>query len=242
MSEIDNIYKALIDSGIEISGEISSDPFNQSTYFVFVPTWRDKRNRQVPSNALLMSTVAKLAESGISLRFLLTDKMEGDIEAGLRATLLHEFGAFLRNVFLTVSGKAAHIWLDQKREITEPERSALRTHAGRFLATFSIDAQSVQSLTSGRIPSISVTLKLLRFLAPIHQQGLADEFVKRGFEVPSTNWLSRRLDSLRKSGDIVRTNDHRYALTLAGLKRLGSSKSRQSPDIIRMLALAAGHR
>jgi hypothetical protein len=242
MSDISTIYSTLIESGIEISGEISSDPFAEDTYFVFVPTWRDKRNRQVPSNALLSSAITKLAASGITLRFLLTDKMEGDIEAGLRATLLHEFGGLIRNVFLTISGKAAHIWLDQKRDISETEKSALRLRAGRFLSTFSIDAQSIQSLTSGRIPSVSATLKLLRLFAPISQQRLAEEFVKRGFELPSENWLSRRLDSLRKSGDIVRTSDELYALTLSGIKRLGSSKNKQSPDVVRVLALAAGRR
>ncbi|MFZ5636433.1 MAG: hypothetical protein ACOY82_07570 [Pseudomonadota bacterium] len=242
MSEIADIYRALAEAGIEISGEVTSDPFIQDTFFAFVPTWRDKRNRQVPSNALLSSAITKLADSGIRLRFLLTDKMEGDIEAGLRATLLHEFGGCIRNVFLTISGKAAHVWLDQKREISETERSAIRLHAGRFLETFSIAAQSIQSLTSGRVASVSVTLKLIRLFAPISQQRLADEFVKKGFDLPSSTWLSRRLDSLRKSGDIVRTDDHQYALTLSGIKRLGSSKNKQSPDVIRVLALAAGRR
>lgn len=240
MSDMKTIYTLLLQNGIEITGEISHDPHGDRKYFAFVPTSRNKKNHQVPSNKKLWEIADELKKLGVELQFLLTDETGGDIEAGLRATLIHEFGGAVRNVFMTTSGKVAHVWLDLKREISEAERNAIRVQSGRFLSKFTIQVQSIQPLSSGRVPSSTTILKLLRIISPADQKSLFNEIINRNFEIPSSNWLSRKLDGLRKSGDIVRMDNGTYALSLSGIKRLGSSKSRSSPDIARVLALGAG--
>ena len=106
------------------------------------------------------------------------------------------------------------------------------------LKLYGLSLQDIRLTTLENLPSRFACLRILRTIAPANLQMLKTEIESREFSVPSKSWLSKLLDTLRKNGLVLRQKNQNYALTLNGLKSLGTSKKRNSPDITRMLALS----
>jgi hypothetical protein len=236
-SEIGEFLEA---RGISVVGEIIEDPHRPRFFLVFVKVVRDKDNRQIPSNIRLNTLKAEALDSGWQLEFLLTDAHSDDAEAGLRATLIHGFGDSVRNVFLSIKGKAAYVWLDQKRDIGEDLRNEIWLKASQFLSNVGLETQSVSALSGQNLPGKLVVLRSIRQLSPVSLQMLAGHLAERGFSVPSEDWLRRRLEVFRKAGEVVWIQGGKYGLSSYSLSKLGTSKNRNSPDLSRLLALAKG--
>lgn len=180
----------------------------------------------------------RLAEQGVGVEFLLTDAHAQDVEAGLRATLLHAFGGSVRNVFASVQGPKASIWIEPKHQLAEDELSAIKNRASKFLDEVGVRLEFLTTTVDENLPSVYLCLRVIRQHAPIDPLKLTELLRVRGFVIPSDDWLLRRLDAMRRSGRLVRQDGGRYSLTLAALRDLGTVKGRSSPDISRLLALA----
>ncbi|WP_312315625.1 hypothetical protein [Stenotrophomonas sp.] len=233
------VVRHLTDAGIPVSGTAVRDSETAGSFQVFVEFERDQRGRQIPSNAQLDSARASLFDLGVSVDFILTDALMRDAEAGLRASLLHSFGSIVRNSFLAKDGRDAYVWIVPKRQITAEEVVGITAKSRALLAEMGLNLSNMALTTGQNLPSKTRCLSMLRLVAPVTSDALAGHLREAGFVVPSADWMVRRLDGLRKAGQVVRLRSGLYTLTLQALKGLGTVKGRCSPDVARMLALAS---
>lgn len=240
MSDESELVEHLKALSVPITGSVVRDVLNAERFFVFVEVERNSKNLQSPSNKELGESRKTLNDLGYSIEYILVDGRSRDLESGLRATLLHTFGNDLRNVFLSTRANRATVWLDQKRKIDDETLSSLQRKSAVFLEQVGLVLESVMNQADQNLPSKLVCLKLLRLSAPQDPENFANIVRRHNFIVPSTDWMGRRLDSIRKSGEIVRRSDGKYALTLSCLRTLGTKRNRSSPDVERLLALARG--
>ncbi|MFZ6861378.1 hypothetical protein ACO0K7_01950 [Undibacterium sp. Ji67W] len=239
MSIGDEIQTRLSAMGIQCSGAIVRGEHGERHFLVHVPVKRNDENKQVPSNKKLHDAKSEFAENGIEIEFLLHDEFGKDIEAGLRATLLHSHGDSIRNSFLSMYNDIATVWIDPKKVLDDEELKKIRIESERYLAKFEIERVSFSLTTGQNLPTILVCLKTIRTLAPVSVKSLSESLILSGFSIPSEDWLKRRLDVIRKDGKIFfRRDDDTYVLSLKSLENLGTGRGRSSPDIKRLLALA----
>ena len=86
-----------------------------------------------------------------------------------------------------------------------------------------------------------VCLRYVRNLSPVTIETLMQKFRAANIAFGTEKDLSHTLDKLRKSEYLVRSKSKKYHMTSNGLNLLGSKFGSDSPDIIRMLALARGN-
>lgn len=221
----------------------STDPDSSGVAHVFIEIGRDSRNRQIPSNSTLLEAKAELLGLGHRVEFVLVDTKTRDLETGLRATLLMKYGQLVRNAFMSVEGQHITVWLDSKRALDTEEVASLTKTAELLLSAAGLGVVNVQTLSEGsNVPTNTSCLAMLREIAPATALRLSEKLREAGLVVPSDDWMGRKLDLLRKHGAIVRNPDGTFVLSAKSLSTLGTRKNRASPDIRRMLALAAGRR
>lgn len=238
MTDYSDISTRLAEMGIQSIGSIIEDPNSPKRYFVHVPVIRTADNKQEPSIRKLNEVQNVFGVDGIFIEFLLRDDHSQDIEAGLRATLLHAFANQIRNVFLSSSGSTAHVWLEPKKSLDDQTYSDIKRKVSQYLQGFEIKTGSIGTTTDADLPGGMACLRALRQIAPAPVYDLKAELENRGFTVPSTDWLKRKLEILRKANKVVWIADGQYALSLDSIRSLGTSKDAKSPDVLRMLSLA----
>lgn len=240
MHSTQEVERLLLDAGIPVSGSAIRNSGSQGfNYYVFVEVHRSARGRQEPTNTALDAVKTSLQNKGVLVEFVLTDGTTRDAESGLRATLLYSFRRMLRNVFLSTKVKDAFVWVVPKRRLNDTELDRIEAAARTFLASVGLKLNSITTTTGEDLPSRTRCLVMLRQAAPVTCSQLAALLRAKEFVVPSDDWLTRTLDALRKAGLVVRMKSGRYALSLQALKGLGTVKGRASPDVSRLLALAA---
>lgn len=237
MSESARIISFLELNQIGITGTVVRDNRPGNHYFVVVPVSRNSENKQIPTNKNLLEVKKQLEEQGLHIEFLLTDAGNQDIEAGLRATILHAFGNSIRNVFASISSGKANVWLESKHQLDDSKRAGIKNRASHFLNEVGIELSTIALVSEENLPSMYSCMTVIRQLSPIDIPHLNAALEAKGFVIPSQDWLTRRLDAMRRSGRIVRREDGKYLLTLQSLRSMGTSKNRKSPDISRLLAL-----
>ncbi len=238
MINASEVEEQLLAAGIPVTGAAVRGAEGDGAFHVFVEVRRDARGRREPSDAQLDNAKAMLHQAGVVVDFVLTDVTVRDAEAGLRAMLLHSFGASVRNCFLASHGRDAFVWIVPKRQIADVEHREIVERARSFLGDVGLVLQQLTSTTGENLPSKSRCLVSLRLSAPVAPPQLAQRLREEGFVVPSDDWMVRRLDVLRKGGMVIRMKSGNYALTLHALRSMGSVKGARSPDISRLLALA----
>jgi hypothetical protein len=238
MYDEQELLKILKDRGIVATGRIAEDIFQEANFFVFVEVIRNSENHQIPSNKTLNETKKYLKDEGVNVEFILTDAAGQDIEAGFRASILHSFGDFVRNAFLTVDGTDVGAWISPKTQIELDILSKIEEKTRVFLSNYDLNLSRLEYTSAANLPGKFFCLQMIRLMAPVKLDELTNALRQKRFTVPSENWMSRMLDSLRKGGFVFRRKSGDYVLTLAGLKALGTLKNGRSPDIVRMLALA----
>ncbi|SNB78021.1 MULTISPECIES: hypothetical protein [unclassified Agrobacterium] len=233
-----NIQYFLGERGIIAAGRIAKDAFKANRFVVFVDVTRDKENRQVPSNKLLNDIREQILKEGVTIEFVLTDATQQDIEAGYRASILHSFGEFVRNAFLTIDGKNVVAWIAPKVKIQTDVLPKIEDRTKLFLSNYELELSALEFTSDANLPGKFACLQVARLKSPFTVADLTQALLQKGFTIPSENWTTRILDNLRKSGFVIRQKSGRYVVTLSGLKALGTQKNRRSPDIGRVLALA----
>lgn len=237
MAEKIDLVNLLAQEGLSVQGAVIKDSSGNGQVFVYVPVRRNSEGHQVPSNRSLHRIQSSLLEEGLKVEFILTDSHSQDIEAGIRATMLHAFGDDVRNAFLSTEGCSATVWLEPKREISMATHSAIERKIRAFLREVGLELSSVLSTNSESLPSKFALLKALRHVAPADVAKLKAELILRGLTVPSEDWLRRKLDTLRKGDSIVRLGNGSYAIPAKTLDSLGTQRVGGSPDVARLLAL-----
>ena len=239
MSDAREIEGYLRAAEIPVSGSAIRGVEGSNFYYVFVEVRRDVRRRQVPTNSHLKAVKERLKEKGYLVDFLLKDATMRDVEAGLRATLLYSFGESLRNSFLSSRAKEAFVWVVPKRQLTDTELGEIGGKARLFLDEVGLTLAEITTTSGENLPSKTRCIAMLRQVAPATSAELAGLLREADFVVPSDDWMTRRLDVLRKAGLVVRMKSGRYALSLRSLKGLGTVKGHSSADLSRLLALAS---
>ncbi|WP_152984258.1 hypothetical protein [Stenotrophomonas nitritireducens] len=239
MHSAQEVQSFLREKGILIAGSAVRDSGGRNFYYVFVEVQKNARGHQEPTNAALDAAKVALEQEGALVEFILTDGATRDIEAGLRATLLHSFGRSLRNSFLSSSASEASVWVVPKHGLSDDERTQIEEKAKIFLKEVGLTLRHITATTEENLPAKTRILTVLRQVAPAAPAQLVQHLRDKGFVIPSDDWMTRQLDGLRKAGMVVRMKSGLYAVTAQGLKGLGTVKGRSSPDVSRLLALAS---
>lgn len=221
---------------IPVQGDVVADSAGDD-FIVVVPQTIVKGGGKYPSVAQVSLAISDAEQLGLRIRVVYSDSFNKDVEAGLRALLVQRFGADLRGVFMTMDSSAGHLWLEEKHRLSESRRSEIKQTSDQYLAAFGYSAATVRVLGGGRVPPRSVLGGVVRIKSPINLDSLIRELIEKSYEIPSSSWLKRELDYMRKDGDVLYTSEGCYVLTWDGLLRYGSSKGRNSPDVRRMLDL-----
>ena len=240
MPDESHIVRALVaDSGIPLTGSIIKDARPGNHYFAIVPVTRGHDGRQEPTARRLEEARLLLGSQGYQVDFVLNEQQTVDIEGGLRAALTAAYGDSAISVAIAFQGKKAKVWVEMADAImSEATVAAVREKIEVYFASFAVAELAIQISSQANLPSIVVCLRIIRKLAPVDSDSLGTAIQAAGFNVPSPEWLSRRLDAMRKSGRLVRLHNGTYTLTANALQKLGTTKGRTSPDVTRMLALA----
>ncbi len=232
------IKHALEQHALVSIGPIVSSTSEQPVFFATIQVIRDSSGKQIPANRLLHSIRNDLLPHDVKLEFLLRYENSEEIETGLRATLLHSHIDHIRNIFASFDSSNAYLWIEPKHALEQSTVNELTKRAQAFLKLFDLSLSTVSITSEEVLPGKLALLTAIRFLAPATLTSTSIELARRGFKIPSADWLVRRLDGLRKAGNVVRLSSGEYALTQLSLHALGTSKNRSSPDVSRLLALA----
>jgi len=232
------LRKALQRDGAQLAGEVISNPAVEGGLFIPLRVSRDAAGKQRPSHKELANLRNDLATIGFSAELLIIDEQTKSIEEGLRASLLSSFPDFVRNSFVTTIELVAHVWIDEKRIILDNERNSIESLAQQYVEITELRGYHLYFMRDELLATNTEVLSIVRKQAPIGCEELCEILQDRGFSVPSLDWINRKFDALRKAGLLLRRSDRSYVLTSEGLRRLGTRKNRNSPDISRLLALA----
>ena len=237
----EKISSHLESSGVAVSAIISRPAEEGGGYFVYINLVRDTDGGVSPSKQKISTLEKEFAEKGVAVGFILTDSHLLDMEAGLRATLLANHSDMIRNVFLSLEGGNAKVWLEPKADISAAIPKITGT-ARAYLELSKVELQSLILTVDDFLPANFAILSVLRTISPASLGRVSSALAAKKFSVPSDDWVRRKLEALRKKKLVVWIkNDegmpHTYTLTLKGLKALGTKKNRLSPDISRVLAI-----
>ena len=237
MSSIDRIKEIVVDAGLSLAGEIAANPTAERTFFIPVMMKDTVKGHRNPSGKLLADVRKTLLEEGFIAEFLLKSDAYRNAEESLRHSLISSYPNLIRNSFLSGMDGLTQVWLETKKTLNQPNVERIEIHVQEFARRSSIKKIKVNLLNEIQTPTKIELLSAVRQIAPASLVDLRQDLVDRKLEVPSTDWLTRKLNSLKKDGLVVLTSAGDYVLTLDALRRLGTSKGRKSRDVVRILAL-----
>ena len=222
---------------IKLVGELVKDVSTENRFYAFIQVNHDG-TAQRPTNHQLRKVTDSLNERGLMVVFVLIENDRGDILANAKSMLIRSFPDVIRNVFPTFGNRGVIIWIEPKKILETEQAAAIKIKLEEFLTFLESSLQEFYLTSAENVPTRTACLNSIRLYSPLSQGDLHTRLVKRGFHIPSDEWLSNMLDKLRKADFILRSKSGQFTLTLRGLKALGSAKNRNSPDIMRALDMA----
>lgn len=238
MPSKDEIRDFLHEQGFALAGALISHPEDADGYIAFVEIKVDRNGKKSPGARALSQAAKRAAEAGYNVYFIAIDKGHNDFDSSLKAILFTRFGDSIRNAFSSFVNRRTEVWIEPKVKISEADKDQIRLAVSEFSNLIGFEMTAVSFTDSENTPTPSVVLKVLRTKSPCSVDALKVLLEERGFTVPNVVWLSHTFDKMRKSGLVVRSKNGEFFLSLSGLSRLGTAKSRQSPDILRALDFA----
>lgn len=240
MSEpsLSDLLEILKTKGIELAGIPIRDVSGSGKLLLRVLAKRQIDGSVQPSQRALSAIIADLNEAGWNVESHIEDPFTEDIESGLRALFKIHFGGHIRSVFVSTNGKSARVWYQWSGiGLIEPTHD-ISERAKGFLEQYGLELSSISSIDGQSLPSDYAILSLVRRYGPCSTEKISERLDERKFSIPSLEWLSRRLETLRRKGRIIWLASGEYTCTWSSVQSLGTSKDRTSADISRMLALA----
>lgn len=165
------------------------------------------------------------------------------IEAGLLAILNANLKAKkIKSVsisFLNSSNVSVIVFCKglESKEQDDVERFSLQFLTSMKLALKGVEYNDIVGVE----PSLMVILRALKSTYPITLEHLTSYLIKQNYYIESIEWLSKKLDLLRKKDFLVRSLDGMYRLTHYGIEQVPVTRSRTSSDVERILTIAKRH-
>ena len=238
MIEKNNIQKQIEEYSLDVIGTPVADIDNNNKYYIFIST-KIADGKETPSTRTLRNISAKLEAKDIFVEFISISPLQRDVETSIRSTIMCAFPNKIREIYLSAGNKGVAAWLIPTAPIDDNLYNEIKNKLELLVEKiFSLSLTSIWLQERDSTPSKLACLRAVRKSAPATPAKVAADLRQRGFTVPSDDWMATRLDSLRKAALIIRLKSGKYALTLTGLRALGTSKNAHSPDIARMLDLA----
>ena len=234
----EQISEILVQHGVALAGTPIHSPAAANAIYLPLRTSKDAMGKRSPSHKTLATLRETLEAAGYIPEFLLIDPSEKMVEEGMRASFLSSFPSMIRNAFVTASPDNADVWVETKTQVSAEGKERLQAHAERYFSQLGSRWVRFHIISESEVASNTEILSTIRRHAPVGCEELKEELERRGFEVPSLDWVNRKFDTLRRTGLLVRRQDRMYVLTAAALHRLGTRKDSGSPDIGRLLAMA----
>lgn len=203
----------------------------------FIDVNYDSDGIRRPSERYIYDVKNEFLNKGVHVEFIATSARSSSFEDELRFILINNLGKFVRNSFLSLDKKVANIWVVPKQNLEDSEKQEIKSLVQKFLTQKDLKLSGFEFSNEANLITKTGCMAIIRSFSPISQERIRAEIERRGFVVPSDNWLSRMLDNIRKSSFILRKSNGDYVLTLSGLRASGTTKTAQSPDVRRMLEL-----
>ena len=237
MAEAEAIARLFADYGVTSVSRVSPNA-DTGGHIVHIEARIDRRGRQIPSNYMI-ATAEKAAIDAHGVIVVVVSRGDiDDVLLSIKSMLMRRYLDIVRNVYCHIEGSGVTVWVEPKASLSYEQVGDLTEEVEAVIGSFDLKLKAVISISDVRLPNDSVILSMIRQAAPVGADDVVTVMTGRGFELPEDDWLTRRLDRLRKRGLVVRLKDGRYVLTRRGLLALGSGKNRSSPDIGRILDLA----
>ncbi len=125
----------------------------------------------------------------------------------------------------------------ESKEQVEVERLALQYLTSMKLVLKGVEYNDIVGVE----PSLMVILRALKSTYPVTLENLTSYLIKQNYYIESIEWLSKKLDLLRKKDFLVRSVDGVYRLTHYGIEQVPVTRSRTSSDVERILTIAKRH-
>ncbi|MEO9900367.1 helix-turn-helix domain-containing protein [Nisaea sp.] len=175
----------------------------------------------------------KIGKTPVFLEINSDDKSLNDIASNIVRKF---FNKYIKSYYLSRSKSIVNVWIVPKKTLFLVEKEEIENRFSGAIEMIGYKPK-IQFVAEPYEISEFDVIGMLRKLAPCSFDQLISALSKIDSGV-SKKPLSRILDRLRKRKLILRKENKEYALTLTGLKTLGTRKDGKSPDIIRMLELA----
>lgn len=237
MTDLSFIEQLLKAKKIRLAGPLIQDHVETDRFVAFIFASSNDDKKKGPSQLTLSAISAAAERQGIQLGFVLIDKKSEEFDGSIKTLLFTKFQNIIRNSFTVVNYKRASVWVEPKKRIDPEMMEEIRKFLREFFTLLDIDDVSVFFTHDEDIPTPTVILRSLRIIAPCSAASLSRSLEEKCYKVPNEVWMAHALDRLRKAGSVVRKANGQFFLSLEGLRRLGTEKSRASPDIKRALAL-----
>jgi len=164
-------------------------------------------------------------------------KIEMNIEGMLKLPLFLGLEIFQ----ISINRQKLFLWLEGEVEELDNKMDMLKVLVMNLTKTLGIEV-AVFEHTPGldkRITNMNC-LSTIRKNAPIKMEELIEIYQQKKFPDINEDTVSNVTDRLRKAKLLVRAKDGSFFLTSKAFDHLGSGLGADSPDVIRLLALASG--
>ena len=166
-----------------------------------------------------------------------TDEAHQVLEAGLFKAINQKFNGAVVSLFLSfVEPLKTRVFIEVAALHDKMQRE-MRNFLVETLAKTEVEIEEIEWFDSPlSLPNSIALLRTLKTSQPVTLNGFAS-IVQKSFPAASKDWLSHRLDYLRKKELVLRQKDATYVLTTSALRLTPAGTRRASSDIDRALAL-----
>jgi len=168
------------------------------------------------------------------------DQNHKKIEDGLNVLLKGKYSEFnVEAIISFISYNRADIWVNgDDNKMTQQLFSKISQDIKIYLTIFNISINNIFKNVSEKVtPSSVVIIKIIKKYSPVTLQNIMSKLNDLNYFIPSHDWISSQLDTLRKKGYVIWQENNTYVLTHKGIDVLPSLKSPQSSDIDRILEI-----
>ncbi|MDH0144694.1 hypothetical protein [Aquipseudomonas alcaligenes] len=195
------------------------------------------------TSRLQISKLCRLIQEKTGLRpipvFLASPEL-AQLESGLQASLLLAHPDIVSDCSISFSaGNAANVTVILSDLLDERKLEAIRRHVREMILLASLTVDRIDFISPTQPPaSLASILRAVKILSPVAPKTVYEYLKSRDFTCPSEKWLATKLDSARRKGLLVRSDDGAYALSADGVSVVPALRSKNSSDIERILLLA----
>ncbi|AQL21996.1 hypothetical protein BBD64_17190 [Klebsiella variicola] len=193
-----------------------------------------------------VSNITKKIESELSVKVLVsysTSQSKLDIEAGLKALAKANFkGKKIIDLdvsFEDVKNASVYIF---SMNMSDEDKEKWGLLAGDYFSSLNIKLNALMyEQKNNPEPTLMIMLRTMKILYPCDLPTMKKALEDKEYHIESSDWLNKKLDSLRKKNLIIRDREGTYRMTYLGLELVPVTRSKQSSDVDRILYLAKKH-